>query len=413
MTGLTSEFANAVSALVGFSLLGKHLGPDEYGSFVAMYALIGIVSCLAFAGPGLAMLQIGMQTNLGEVSRRFYSQQLVLTILSAGVALALTPILIPNIGIVVFCFFLAAELIGTALTTLAGNLRIVATGYRSSIQQQVLPQAVKIAVVVALASVGHLTLTVYGFVFMVCSIGAGAWTFLVTVRQLGLTRRFGRLRMSDLRTTLSMSSTFWAWGLHDGGDKLVMSAVQVGPDLGLYAAAYKLVQFANVPVNALMASSFRSFLDPTIGNQAKRAVRYTAVMTVYTTCAAVGIIVLAPIALPILVGNSFHGSIAMARWLAPLLIVRGLLIFPGNALVGMGRVHARFLAYCSSAAVGMLTYIVLIPRISWKGGVIGSYVADAFLVTVLWALMLHTHRSSDHRPAPQPELAPEPAQPSA
>jgi O-antigen/teichoic acid export membrane protein len=215
-----------------------------------------------------------------------------------------------------------------------------------------------------------------------------------------------------MKTTLSMSSTFWAWGLHDGGDKLVMSAVEIGPDLGLYAAAYKLVQFTNIPVNALMSSSFRSFLDPTIGNQLKRALKYTAVMTVYTTIAALGIILFAPIALPILVGKSFHGSIAMARWLAPLLIVRGLLIFPGNALVGMGRVHAKFLAYCSSAAVGMTTYILLIPRISWKGGVIGSYVADAFLVTALWVLMFTTHRRNARTSSPQPEPAIAAAEPA-
>src|SRR5262249_37060861 len=156
MTGLTSEFANSLSALVGFSLLGRHLGPTEYGSFVAMYALIGIVSCLAFAGPGLAMLHIGMQSDLPDVARRFYTQQLVLTAVSAVAAIALAPVLIPGIGTVVFLLFLAAELLGTSLTTLAGNLRIIATGYRSSIVQQVLPQVVKIAVVVALVSVGHL-----------------------------------------------------------------------------------------------------------------------------------------------------------------------------------------------------------------------------------------------------------------
>jgi hypothetical protein len=78
----------------------------------------------------------------------------------------------------------------------------------------------------------------------------------------------------------------------------------------------------------------------------------------------------------------------------------------------MGRVHAKFLAYCSSAAVGMTTYILLIPRISWKGGVIGSYVADAFLVTALWVLMFTTHRRNARTSSPQPEPAIAAAEPA-
>jgi O-antigen/teichoic acid export membrane protein len=202
-----------------------------------------------------------------------------------------------------------------------------------------------------------------------------------------------------------MSSTIWAWGLHDNGDKLVMSANRLGADVGLYAAGYRLVQFGNIPVNALATSSFRSFLDPSVGQQVKRAVRLSLVMTIYTVTAALGIIVLAPVALPILVGHSFHGSVAMARWLAPLLVTRGILTFPGNALVGLGRTHARLAAYMSSATIGMLVYIALVPSMSWKGAVIGSYITDAVLVTTLWTTLLRTKAPAAPEASPDVEDA--------
>jgi O-antigen/teichoic acid export membrane protein len=219
---------------------------------------------------------------------------------------------------------------------------------------------------------------------------SGVSIFLATTHSLGLSRRPKGIQADHVRATLSMSSTIWAWGLHDNGDKLVMSANQLGADVGLYAAAYRLVQFGNIPVNALATSTFRSFLDPAVGNQVKRALRLSLAISVYTVTAAIGIIVLAPIALPILVGDGFNGSITMARWLAPLLITRGILTFPGNALVGLGRTHARLVAYVLSATIGMAIYIWLIPTMSWKGAVIGSYVTDFVLVTTLWIMLLRT-----------------------
>jgi O-antigen/teichoic acid export membrane protein len=79
------------------------------------------------------------------------------------------------------------------------------------------------------------------------------------------------------------------------------------------------------------------------------------------------------------------------------------LIFPGNALVGLGRVNARLVAYCTSGTFGLVIYILLIPTLSWKGAVIGSYACDALLVIILWAMLLRTKTPAV---SPQPDLEP-------
>ena len=48
-------------------------------------------------------------------------------------------------------------------------------------------------------------------------------------------------------------------------------------------------------------------------------------------------------------------------------------------------------------------YVWLIPTMSWKGAVIGSYASDAFLVVVLWTLLIRTARPQAHTNAPAPE----------
>ncbi len=388
--GLAIEVATVLATLISFTLLGRQLGPADYGGFVAMYSLIGIAICIGYVGPGLALLRTAMQANLKRVAGHFFSEQIVFTVVASGVVLALAPHVVPSIGLGTVAMFLTAELVGIALFNLSANLRIVALGYRSALWLQIGPQAVKVVVIVVLAMTSHLTLTTYGLVYMVCTVVAGAIAFKIITASLDVSLRPKAITGENVRLTLSMSSTIWAWGLHDNGDKLVMAANRVGADLGLYSAAYRLVQFGNIPVNALATSSFRSFMDPEVGDQKRRAIHLSVAITVYTSIAALGIVVLAPIALPILVGNKFHGSIAMARWLAPMLIFRGILTFPGNALVGLGRTHARLVAYLSSAAVGMVSYVLLVPSMSWKGAVIGSYITDAVLVTTLWTLLLRT-----------------------
>ena len=69
VAGLALELVSLTATLVSFTLLGRQLGPTEYGGLVAMYSLIGIAICLAYVGPGLALLQVGMQKNLDAVAR--------------------------------------------------------------------------------------------------------------------------------------------------------------------------------------------------------------------------------------------------------------------------------------------------------------------------------------------------------
>jgi O-antigen/teichoic acid export membrane protein len=390
--GLTIEVASIVGALVSFTLLGRQLGPTDYGALVAMYAVIGIAVCLAFVGPGLAMVHIGMREGLSTVAGHFFGEQLAFSILAGLAVLLLSPVVVPALPLTTLVPFVLAEFVGIGLMVTSWNMRMVAAGYRTTLRLQLIPQAVKLGVIVTLAIADRLTLQTYGVTFMLCMVPLGFAVFMRTTRSLGVARRPRPLRAEHVSTTLSMSSTMWAWSLHNDGDKLTMSAYGLGPDVGLYAAAYKLVQFGGIPVNALATSTFRSFVDPTVAGQVKRAVRYSLAVSLYTATAALAIIVLAPVAIPILVGEGFSDSVVMARWLAPLLVIRGALTFPANALVGLGHTHARLVAYMVSAGVGMALYVWLIPTMSWRGAVIGSYVSDLVLLVSLWVLLARSHR---------------------
>lgn len=389
-SGLGLEAAQLVGTFLFFALVSRQLGPTDYGSFAAMYSLIGVTLALAHVGPGLAFLQHAMDSSgrgVRAVSSNFFTIYLVLIAASVVIVLCLSPVLLPDLSIWTVALFMVAELFGATLVQIARTLRLIVSGFRATVSLQMLLVVVKTVVVVVLYVANSLTLRSYGLTYAICCVIIGVAVFVRVTGNLHIARRLGRLRKDHVGTTLTISSTIWVFNLHNDGDKLTMSAHNLGADVGLYAAAYRMVMLAVIPINALVTSSYRTFVDPLVGNHLRRAAKYTLATTIYCTIAAATLIVAAPVALPLVVGDGFSGAVSMTRWLAPLMIVRGLTHFPMSALMGLGHARARLWCIAISAAVAMVLYLTLIPGMSWKGAVIGSYCSDAVLAVVSWATL--------------------------
>lgn len=386
-SGLILEFGQLVGTFVFFALVGRGLGPTDYGSFAAMYGLIGVSLALAHIGPGLAFLQSAMASSTRAVSSQYFSIYGTFIAISVVIVLAASRVLVPQLPLLTILLFTIAELFGTALVQLSRTLRLIVHGFRSTVALQLSLVVVKTSTVAVLYLTDSLTLRSYGIVYAICCVLIGVVALWRVTDALDVPRRFGPLRRAHVTTTLTLSSALVVFNVQNDGDKLTMSANGFGADLGLYAAAYRMVLLATVPINALVASSHRSFMDPTVTRQRRRAAKYTMASTVYTTIAAVVLILVAPAALPFVVGDSFSGAITITRWLAPLIIVRGFTHFPLNVLMGLGHSLARLWCIVISAVVAMALYVILVPSMSWKGAVIGSYAGDAVMAIVGWIML--------------------------
>lgn len=386
-SSLGLEVGQLIGTFVFFALIGRGLGPTDYGSFAAMYSLIGVSLALAYIGPGLAFLQTAMASSARSVSAHFFSIYLGFVVVSIAVVLAVSPLILPGLSTWTVLLFLVAELLGATLVQISRTLRLIVVGFRATVMLQLSLVLVKTVAVVALYVTDSLTLLSYGIVYSICCVVIGVVVFWKVTTALQVPRRLGRLRREHVAATVTLSTALLVFNVHNDGDKLVMSANGLGADVGLYAAAYRMVLLAVIPINALVASSHRTFVDPTVENQMRRAVKYTLASTVYCTIAAAALIVAAPVVLPFIVGDGFSGAITITRWLAPLMIVRGFTHFPLNALMGLGHSRARLWCIVLSATVAMVLYLLLVPGMSWKGAVIGSYCSDAVLAVGAWVAL--------------------------
>ena len=96
-------------------------------------------------------------------------------------------------------------------------------------------------------------------------------------------------------------------------------------------------------------------------------------------------------------GEEFSGSVTMVRWLTPLVVLRGLAIFPLNGLMGLGKTFLRTVLLLASAAISMVMYIVLVPTMTWKGAVLGTIIGEALLAVAAWVLLLVYQQRDDDR----------------
>jgi O-antigen/teichoic acid export membrane protein len=201
----------------------------------------------------------------------------------------------------------------------------------------------------------------------------------------------------ESRDALSFAAALLSFSVHEDADKILMVRLADPATAGLYAAAYRAVQVAVAPLRALMAASHRRFLEHNpdrAGEHLHRALRYTAAGAAYGGGAALALFAAAPL-LPLVLGPSYEGSVAMVRVLAVLTLLRGSGLFPFNGLMGLRRHGARLLTVGTAAGVAGVLSGVLIPRWSWWGGAVATLVAEMVFLGVCWTMLVREQRRHD------------------
>ena len=185
--------------------------------------------------------------------------------------------------------------------------------------------------------------------------------------------------------------------LGNEGDKLVLAANGLVVETGLYAAAYRIVQFGLLPVGSVIQATHARFLEHEEGLRRQhldRALRYASLGAAYGVVFAIGISLVAPL-LPVVLGDEFEESVTIVRWLSPIVLLRAVGSCSINGLMGLSKVTLRTVLLAINAAMAMVLYIVLIPRYGWEGAAIGTLVGEVLSVVMTWTALVVCQRAAD------------------
>jgi O-antigen/teichoic acid export membrane protein len=393
------EAFRIVSAVATFTMLGRSLGPGAYGDYVAIYAVLGMFTALAYAALMLVVLQVSMRD--GESPATVGRSCLTIALVSGAVFMAAAVVavafVVDTVSVRTALAFALSEMIFTGAAEVITNAYVAATTFRSGVRIRLANMVARLAVVGTLSGTGSLTLgnLAVGNLLVLAAFSVGVLAFVH--RRTGMLLLPGRPEWRFVRMGGLFVGPMIAYNLLNDGDKIVLRSRVDEATVGLYSAAYRIVGLALVPLGALVGSSHLRFLqhdENATGQHVRRARRFTVVGLVYALPVGVGLMAFAPL-ITTLLGDSFAGTEAMIRWLVPFVLVRSCWTFAMNGLLGLGRLGVRALIQALSAVSSMALYLVCIPRWGWQGAVVATVLNELLLSIAAWVALLRAQARHD------------------
>ena len=400
---LLDQGATLVSSTLSFLLLGRTLGASGYGAYVGLYALIGPFLAPSQSGVFLAAMEhvVREREDPIEVARSCLSMTLLSALVWVPVLSGVGLRWIHGLPALVAFLLVGTEFfLNGILSASVGTVQAL-SGVPAAIRLRVTGAVSRIILLTVLAVAHSLTLTTLA-VGQVATLG-GVAIFAVTrvSRLLRVPVRPGRIQPRHVRSALLYGLGIAASSTQADADKFVLNVAHHQADAGRYGAAYRLMQIVQLPVNALLAATHLSFLHAQEGPnaQSRRAIRLSLIATVYAVPAVICLIVMAPLVPRILTGE-FAEATFILQLLSPVVILRGVGVFPMNGLMGLGRNALRTKLLLGNALFSLILYAAFIPKYSWRGALAATLVSETVLCASPWiALFLCERQRKTRAPA--------------
>lgn len=393
-------------SVVGLLVLVPRLGAEQYGAYAALFALMGPVTALAQSGVPLAVFDHAVRQGepVGAVARSCLRLAVVVSAITVAPVAAVAVVLFDDLAPVTVLLLVVAEVVVQSVWVTLTAIVQVAHSYRAGATLRSAAHALRIAVVLALLAIDRVDLTWLAVALALTAAGRTA-VVLAWFRRAGMvadgpgsTGR-GRIERRHMRSAATYAAAIGATIAHTDGDKVVLEANGYRSDAGVYAAGQRVVALAMLPLNALASSSHFAVLGASAqADQRRVALRLSAVGAVYAAPVALLLVVAAP-AVPRLLGDDFAASVDVVRMLAPVVVLRGLAVFPSNGLLALGRNSVRTGLAVVHAALAVVGYVLLVPTHSWRGAALVTLLSEALLLVSSWVALIGAQRATTRRQA--------------
>jgi O-antigen/teichoic acid export membrane protein len=383
-----------------FTVIARSLGPQNYGAFVGVVGLVGIL--LPFGTLGSGYLLIKNVARNKDQFQKYLGAALFTTSLSSSVLFALVvlashfllPVAIP---IRLVMLVAASDLFGMSITGICGQAFQAFERFKWTATINVLLSASRLAAAVILAALYHnpSALEWGSFYF-------GSTSILAMVALGMVFSRLGTPIFSISRTAAEFREGFYfsvsqsAQTIYNDIDKTMLARLGTLEATGIYGAAYRLIDVSIAPVCSLQAAAYTNLFRIGLGGisatlqYAKplilRALGYAAFVSI-ALLAGAGIV-------PQILGGEYRPTVEALRWLAILPVLKVFHFFLSDALAGAGYQGLRTFIQVGVAVFNVLVNLWIIPLYSWRGAAWSSIASDALLTSGIGVAALMLSRRS-------------------
>jgi O-antigen/teichoic acid export membrane protein len=390
----TGQLARSAFNAGLFVVAARVLGVEGFGAFASSVALVAL--SMPFASLGAMSLMIRRNARSPQDVAVDYSSAAFVTaaggLVVAGL-LCLANELVDPIGMPSSTVFLIAiaDLLGYRLAELAGAV----LQSRDSISGTAFFPAL-----VTLGRLAGVALTWYaagGMTVAEWAVAYAVWSLAIAlpiVVGVGFAVGFARPRPSSFlrqwREGLMYSVGLSAQGIYNDIDKVMLAGLSSLGSAGLYAAAYRLIDLAFVPMRAVLSVTYVRFFRAGVSGADKPvalAVSLLRPSLLLSGLASVLLFVGADL-LPLVLGPGYADVVWITRLLAVIPVLRTLHYLAADSLTGAGRQGVRTTCQIGTAVANVGINFVVIPVYGIYGAIASSIIADLGLAVALWWVAL-------------------------
>ena len=394
-----------------FLIIARLLGAEQYGLFVGVVALVAVA--VPFSSLGSTSLLIKNVARDGSVFSKYWGNALFLNLVSGSLLVLMAwlaaRLLLPrHISLLLIFCVAVGDLIFTRLLDNSAAAFQAFESLHVTAQLYLLAGVARLLGAIALlVLVPRPTATAWAVVYLVAA-GVSA---MVGIALVG--KRLGRPQLAlRLLRPEALEGVYFSCGqstetIYNDIDKTMMTAFSSLQSAGIYAAAYRIIDVAFVPVNSLLWASYSHFFvkgAAGIESSVAYAKRLLSRAGAYSIAASLGLFVCAPL-VPHIIGAQYLHTAEAMRWLAAIPILRMFHRFLAYSLAGAGYQGARTAAQAGVAVVNVFLNLWLIPAYSWRGAAWSSLACDGLLAISLF-LITSFIRRQQNRTVAAPAIVP-------
>ncbi|MGB3533508.1 MAG: flippase [Microcoleaceae cyanobacterium] len=374
-----------------FILIARKLGANNFGMFMGVSALAVILNPFSTLGSSdLLVRDVSRDRSLFPTE---WANALLVTIVSGSCLISLAvlfsqlifPQKIPALAVLLI---LASDTLGLALWGLSSGA-LIAVGLMKKVAQiQVFLNFSKLVVAIVLA-IGFETpgILLWSILYF---LGNGATVFVsisLVHKMIGFP---GKPNLSKIKLNIKQGIYFSIGSSADvinaSVDKTMLTSLATASATGLYAAAYRLIEVAYMPLLSVFASTYAKFFEhgkTGILGAFGFAKRLLPLTIIYGIIAFIGYWVFNPF-IPYILGEEYLASIPVLLWLSPMPFLIGIQWIAADTLTGSGYQHIRGSIILVTALFNVAANYFLIPLYSWKGAAWATLTSDTIKTLCLW-----------------------------
>jgi O-antigen/teichoic acid export membrane protein len=377
-----------------FILIARALGPDQYGAFVGVTALIALVA--PFGGLGAGHLLVKNVSRDRSLFSDYWGNALFLAVTTGlvlvGFVLAVSRLLLPvEIPMMLIVLVSVADILAVRGAEMAAQAFQATNQLRHTATLTLLPMILRLVGALVVFAIWHRgSAMLWGWFYCGASIVSCVVAIVLVKMKIGAPRLALKRIPAEIEEGFYFGTSLSAQTVYNDIDKTMLARLSTLDATGIYAAAYRLIDVSFTPVRSVLYAAYANFFrhgKEGIAVSYKYAKKIVPKMLGYSTIIFIGLFVCAPI-VPVILGKEYARSVEALRWLALLPFFKSIHYFLADSLTGAGYQRMRTAAQIAIAIFNVLINLWIIPAYSWRGAAWSSLASDGALALTMYGCVL-------------------------